>query len=108
MGELLGFIVVFGVIGLLIFELVRQMKAFSFTDKGRFNWKNTMMIVSLFGILLFFSLNLLVGMKVIVNDYITSNGTSIGVYASFIVHMIAKFGFRNKKRQAKMPNTLLK
>lgn len=71
-------------------------------------WKNTIMIVSLFGILLFFSLNLLVGMKVIVNDYITSNGTSIGVYASFIVHMIAKFSFRNKKQQTKMTNTLLK
>ena len=71
-------------------------------------WKNTIMIVSLFGILLFFSLNILVGMKVIVNDYITSDGTSIGGYASFIVHMIAKFSFRNKKQQTKMTNTLLK
>lgn len=109
LGEVLGYFVVLGIIGLLIYELIRQIKDFKLTkkDKSTTN-KNRIMIFSLLGIILFYSLNILVSLGIIVSEYVTSGSTSIGIIISFAVHIIAKFRNKNERGKSNFSNSLLK
>ncbi len=108
MDEILGFIVVIGIIGLLMYELIRQIKVFKSTKNGRFSINSCIMFFSLFGILIFYCLNILVALDFITNEYITSNSTSIGTFLSFAVYIIVKFRKNNKKQKFSIRESLLK
>ena len=108
MDEFLGFIVVLGILGLLIYSLIRRIKEFRFADGEKVTSNSGIMITSLFGLILFYSLNILVSVGVIVNEYVTSNSTSIGAFISFGVYGIARFRVNNEKQTANRKVSLLK
>lgn len=97
MDEVLGYLVVLGIIGLLIYELIRQIKDFKFIKKEKSTSnKNLIMIFSLLGVILFYSLNILVGLGIIESEYVTSGSTSIGITISLAVYIIAKSRNKNE------------
>ena len=108
MDEFLGFIVVLGILGLLVYSLIRRMKEFKSADGEKVTSNSGIMMISLFGILVFYSLNVLVSMGGIVNGYVTSNSTSIGAFISFGVYVIARFRSNNEKQIDNRKSTLLK
>ena len=108
MDEFLGFIIVLGILGLLIYSLIRRIKEFRLADGEKVTSNSGIMIISLFAIILFYSLNILVGIGVIVNEYVTSNSTSIGAFISFGVYGFARFRLNNEKQTANRKVSLLK
>lgn len=59
-----------------------------FAPKEKSTVNNRVMIISLFSVILFYSLNILVYLNIIANDYVTSNSTSIAILISFGVYVI--------------------
>lgn len=100
MDDMLGYVIAQGIIGILLYELVRQMRDYTVAKKGELSSKNDLlMIISLTGIILFYSLNILMRIGVVSDAYITSNITAIGVFVSLIAYVLAKF--RKKKTSTK-------
>jgi len=92
MDEVLGYVIALGIIGLLLYELVRQMRDYRVAKKGKISGKNgRLMIISLTGIIVFYSLNILMRIGVVSDAYITSNITAIGVFVSLVAYVLVKF-----------------
>ncbi len=102
MGEVLG------IIGLLIYELIRKIIDLKFAPKEKSTVNNRVMIISLFSVILFFSLNILVYLNIIANDYVTSNSTSIAILISFGVYIIVKLRINKEKQKSSNMGSLLK
>ena len=101
-------VVVLGIIGLLIYELIRKIMDLKFAPKEKSTVNNRVMIISLFSVILFFSLNILVYLNIIANDYVTSNSTSIAILISFGVYVIVKLRINKEKQKSSNMGSLLK
>ena len=80
----------------------------NFTPKEKSTVNNRVMIISLFSVILFFSLNILVYLNIIANDYVTSNSTSIAILISFGVYVIVKLRINKEKQKSSNMGSLLK
>lgn len=107
MDDVIGVVVVFGIIFVLIYVLAKQIQyrkeiegayANSVTLQ-KLKRKNSIMIVSLSGIIIFYTLNLLIGLGLVSSNYVSSNVTSIGFFISFIIFLISKFCLDPKERR---------
>ena len=108
MGEVLGLVVVLGIIGLLIYELIRKIIDLKFAPKEKSTVNNRVMIISLFSVILFFSLNILVYLNIIANDYVTRISTSNAILISFGVYVIVKLRINKEKQKSSNMGSLLK
>ena len=104
MDDVVGSIVVFSIIFVLIFALSKQIQ-YTKEIKSRFansitlqklNRKYKIMNVALSGIILFYMLNVFVGLGFVSNTYFSSNITAVGVYISLILYLISKFSMDPK------------
>ena len=101
-------VVVLGIMGLLIYELIIQIMDLNFAPKEKSSVNNRVMIISLFSVILFYSLNILVYLNIIANDYVTSNSTSIAILISFGVYVIVKLRINKEKQKSSNMGSLLK
>ena len=79
-----------------------------FAPKEKSTVNNRVMIISLFSVILFYSLNILVYLNIIANDYVTSNSTSIAILISFGVYVIVKLRINKEKQKSSNMGSLLK
>ena len=92
MGEVVGYLLVLSIIIFLIFELIRQYRELkdSKEDKNS-KVKRVILIYSLLGFILFFSLNILIALGIVANEFITSNNTALAAFFCFSIHIVVKY-----------------
>lgn len=99
MDDVIGIVMVFGIIFVLIYalaKLIQYRKEIEGTydnsvTRQKLKRKNSIMIVSLSGIIIFYTLNVFVGLGLVSSNYVSSNVTAIGIFISFIIFLISKF-----------------
>ena len=99
MDEVIGYLVVVGFITLLSFELMRQIREYNVSKQNKNRKVKRIMILSLFSFILCFSLNVLIGSGVVVNELISSSSTALGALLSLVVHFIVKFRYDNEQKK---------
>ncbi|MGE7666946.1 hypothetical protein ACQKMN_14650 [Ureibacillus composti] len=98
MDEQVGWLVVLLMIFTIMFCLVRQIYDTWILRKSRVmipkrTWVGYLLMCgSLFGLLVSYVLNILVGQQLVVSNFITSNRTNLGCFLFLAIYFIAKFG----------------
>lgn len=103
--DIIGMAVVFIIISVLIYALLKQIK-YTKSIKGivgntlfrkQLRRKNKIMTVTLLAVLLFFTMNILSGLNIVTSIYISNDSTALGTFVSFFVYLYAKFAMTPKK-----------
>ncbi|WP_107838149.1 4-aminobutyrate aminotransferase [Metasolibacillus meyeri] len=104
MEEFIGLIVVFVLIIGLVYALVKQIQdtqrikdISNSSIRKSLKRKLIIMNISLLGIIIFFSLNVMIRFSIISSNYISSNESSLGVFCSLIIYIFAKVIMSPKK-----------
>lgn len=81
-------------------KLVRTPPNFVNSDSGK---KTNIILISmstaLFGLILFYSLNILTGLGFISNSFLSSNVTALGAFISLIIYVILRFNLPTKNSE---------
>lgn len=104
MDDIIGTIVIFVIILALIYALLKQIRYTKWIGNNienpllrkKLKRKNIIMTVSLFGLLIFYTINISIAFGIMSEMYITSNFTAIGIIVSFIIYLVAKFIIKPK------------
>lgn len=104
MNDVIGIAIVFIIIAVLTFALLKQIKYTKSLNNRAANTlflkqlkkKNKIMAVTLIAVLLFFTLNILTGLSIISSIYLSNNFTALGTFISFFVYIYAKFAMAPK------------
>jgi len=104
LNDVVGIAVVFIIISVLAFALLKQIKYTKSLDSMVANTlflkqlkrKSKIMTVTLLAVLLFFTMNILTGLNIISCIYISNNFTAFGTFVSFFVYLYAKFAMAPK------------
>lgn len=99
MDEMIGYAVVFIIISGLIYTLVKQIKETRCSQhiegsplfRKQLNRKNKIMTVTLFGILVFYTLNIVSVLPIASSIPLLNSFTALGTFVSFSVYLYAKF-----------------
>ena len=92
MDEVVGYLLVLSMIIFLIFELIRQDRELKNSKKDKKSKaKRVILIYSLFGFIVFFSLNILIALGIVANEFITSNNTALAAFFCFSIHIVVKY-----------------
>ena len=105
MDDMIGFAVVLIIISGLVYALYNQIKYSKVSEnivgsplfRKQLKRKNKVMTVSLFGVLLFYTLNIVSSLDI--ETYIThlNNFTSLATFVSLIIYFYAKFAMTPKQ-----------
>ena len=101
MDDIIGFAVVLIIISGLVYALLNQIKYSKASEsivgsplfRKQLKRKNKVMNVTLFGVLLFFTLNIISGL----NNAISNNFTALGTFVCFFIYLYAKFAMPPKQ-----------
>lgn len=104
LNDVVGIAVVFIIISVLAFALLKQIKYTKSLDNMVANTlflkqlkrKSKIITVTLLAVLLFFTMNILTGLNIISSIYISNNFTALGTFVSFFVYLYAKFAMAPK------------
>ena len=104
MDDISGTIIVFFIILALIYALLKQIRYTKWIGNNidnpflrkKIKRNNKIMTFSLFGVLIFYIINISIAFDIMSEKYITSNFTSIGIIVSFIIYIVAKFFIKPK------------
>ena len=103
MDDIIGFAVVLIIISGLVYALLNQIKYSRISGVGsplfkkQLKRKNKVMTVSLFGVLLFYTLNIVSGLNIVSNLTFLNNFTSLGAFVSLIIFLYTKFAMTPKQ-----------
>lgn len=104
MDDIIGTIVVFFIILALIYALLKQVRYTKWIGNNidnpflrkKIKRNNKIMTFSLFGVLIFYIINISIAFDIMSEKYITSSFSSIGIIVSFIIYIVAKFFIKPK------------
>lgn len=104
--EVIGKFVVLVIILLMTYAFIKQVnytKSIAQLKENAYSKqlkrKHKFMTISLFGILVFFTMNIVVGLNIISSLYVSSDFTAIGAFVSVIVYLVAKFAMKTQRIQ---------
>ncbi|MBD8033133.1 MULTISPECIES: 4-aminobutyrate aminotransferase [Solibacillus] len=105
MDDIIGFAVVLIIISGLVYALLNQIKYSKASEsivgsplfRKQLKRKNKVMTVSLFGVLLFYTLNIVSGLNIVSNLTFLNNFTSLGAFVSLIIFLYTKFAMTPKQ-----------
>lgn len=99
MDEMIGYAVVFIIISGLVYALVKQIRETRSNEhivgsplfQKQLNRKNKIMTITLFGVLVFYTLNIVSSLNIVSTIPISNSFTALGTFVSFSVYLYAKF-----------------
>ena len=110
MYDMIGFVVVLIIISGLVYALLNQIKYSRISGVGsplfrkQLKRKNKVMTVSLFGVLLFYTLNIVSTLDIASNITRLNNFTSLATLVSLIIFLYAKFAMPPKQIDQSLHN----